>query len=444
MQISHDPGDDGASGDLPALSRLPRQDAIALGATLDRSRTRCSTGVGATRPPGDRVRLQLPDHRSCGALPHTRNCPAVAASQALADHACGTTRPAVLLRGRATGGRHRPAAPRRDGGVLAGAAVEIVAHSSQGPCAHPRDHRRARGGEADPPPGPGLRSLRRGPRASGHAAALRPGPFVAESAATGRQGRRTLHHSPPRGPRPRHRPPPSPPRSSPWAGREDHGHALRHALAGLKRTVLDVECAFRHGARNGRGVSENLGVVAVHNAETGDWRLARLRHQRPHPRPGRRARCADVPPPPGRSSSSSSSASQARVCMRCPASARRSCAPSSALPSVEPQSAYEVDDRSRPSSGEVEPTTSTRSLGRGSGCFTRTLRFDCTCRHPHAHSPTASAPLGRGQPQALVHTLVVCGGCVTATTTALSAYPIKDAARAGRESWRMRTWRPAG
>ena len=31
MQISHDPRDDGASGDLHALSRLPRQDAIALG-----------------------------------------------------------------------------------------------------------------------------------------------------------------------------------------------------------------------------------------------------------------------------------------------------------------------------------------------------------------------------------------------------------------------------
>ena len=53
---------------------------------------------------------------------------------------------------------------------------------------------------------------------------------------------------------------------------------LRLALAGLKRTVLDVECAFRckvrrYRARTGRHVTENFRVVAVHNAETREWHV---------------------------------------------------------------------------------------------------------------------------------------------------------------------------
>ncbi len=57
------------------------------GATLDRSRTRCSTGLGTTRPPGDGALLQLPDHRSRGGFPLTRGCPAGRRFHALADHA---------------------------------------------------------------------------------------------------------------------------------------------------------------------------------------------------------------------------------------------------------------------------------------------------------------------------------------------------------------------
>ena len=53
---------------------------------------------------------------------------------------------------------------------------------------------------------------------------------------------------------------------------------LREALNGLKRTVLDVECAFhckvrRYRARNARHATEDFRVVAVHNAETGEWHV---------------------------------------------------------------------------------------------------------------------------------------------------------------------------
>jgi Transposase DDE domain. len=53
---------------------------------------------------------------------------------------------------------------------------------------------------------------------------------------------------------------------------------LRQALAGLKRTVLDVECAFRckvrrYRTRYGHHVTERFRVVAVHNAETGEWHV---------------------------------------------------------------------------------------------------------------------------------------------------------------------------
>ena len=60
--------------------------------------------------------------------------------------------------------------------------------------------------------------------------------------------------------------------------RKVKGMPLREALAGLKRTVLDVECAFRckvrrYRGRHGRQVIEHFRVVAIHNAETGEWHV---------------------------------------------------------------------------------------------------------------------------------------------------------------------------
>ena len=53
---------------------------------------------------------------------------------------------------------------------------------------------------------------------------------------------------------------------------------LRQGLAGLKRTVLDVECSFRrkvrrYRTRTGRRETEHFRVVAVHNAETAEWHV---------------------------------------------------------------------------------------------------------------------------------------------------------------------------
>ena len=96
-----------------APQRRAARRTAGAGATLDRSQTRCSTGVGATRPPGDRVRLQLPDHRSRGRLLPLCNCPAVGRSHALAEHGCG----APGRRGAGAPGRARcdqmRGAPRR-------------------------------------------------------------------------------------------------------------------------------------------------------------------------------------------------------------------------------------------------------------------------------------------------------------------------------------------
>ena len=60
--------------------------------------------------------------------------------------------------------------------------------------------------------------------------------------------------------------------------RKVKGMRLRRGLKGLKRTVLDVECAFRckvRGYRNQRArhVEEHFRVVAVYNAEKEDWHI---------------------------------------------------------------------------------------------------------------------------------------------------------------------------
>ncbi len=60
--------------------------------------------------------------------------------------------------------------------------------------------------------------------------------------------------------------------------RKVNGKPLRTALKGLKRTVLDVECAFRcrvrrYRTKTARHVVENFRVVAVYNAEAADWHV---------------------------------------------------------------------------------------------------------------------------------------------------------------------------
>ena len=60
--------------------------------------------------------------------------------------------------------------------------------------------------------------------------------------------------------------------------RKVNGKPLRSARNGLKRTVLDVECAFRckvrrYRSKTARHVIENFRIVAVFNAEAGDWHV---------------------------------------------------------------------------------------------------------------------------------------------------------------------------